>query len=194
MTETLTAQELRKAGKAGRSALSAEERAARSAAIVKKLIASDEFKNSDVIMIYKALGAEVDLKALETAADSSGKHLLYPLCISKTGMIPLEPESCDAWFCGSYGISEPVRGKSREYAPEEIDLVICPCTAFDEKCRRTGMGGGYYDRFLPRCRNAHIIAVAFEAQKAEYIPAMPWDQPMEKVYTETAVYEQTEVV
>lgn len=193
MTETLTAQELRNAGKAGRSALSAEERAAQSAAIVKKLIASDEFKNAGVIMIYRALGAEVDLRALEAAADSCGKHLLYPLCISKTDMIPLEPENSDAWFCGSYGISEPVREKSKEYAPEEIDLVICPCTAFDEKCRRIGMGGGYYDRFLPKCQNARVIAVAFEAQKAEYIPAMPWDQAMEKVYTETAVYEQTEV-
>ncbi len=187
-------QELRKAGKAGRTALSAEERAVRSAAIVKKLISSDEFKNAEVIMIYKALGAEVDLQTLENAAKSCGKHLLYPLCISKTEMIPLEPEDCDAWICGSYGIKEPLREKSAEYAPGEIDLVICPCTAFDEKCNRIGMGGGYYDRFLPKCQNAHIAAVAFEAQKTACIPAMPWDHAMEKVYTETAVYEQAEVI
>lgn len=191
---TQTTQELRKAGKAGRSALPAEERAMRSAAIVKRLISSDEFKNAKVIMIYKAIGAEVDLQALEAAAKSCGKHLLYPLCISRTEMIALEPKDCDSWICGSYGISEPLREKSTEYAPEKIDLVICPCTAFDEKCNRIGMGGGYYDRFLPKCQNARIIAVAFEAQKTAFIPAMPWDQAMEKVYTETAVYEQTEVI
>ena len=191
---TQTTQELRKAGKAGRSALPAEERAMRSAAIVKRLISSDEFKNAEVIMIYKAIGAEVDLQALEAATKSCGKHLLYPLCISRTEMIALEPKDCDSWICGSYGISEPLREKSTEYAPEKIDLVICPCTAFDEKCNRIGMGAGYYDRFLPKCQNARIIAVAFEAQKTAFIPAMPWDQAMEKVYTETAVYEQTEVI
>ena len=191
---TQTTQKLRKAGKAGRSALPAEERAMRSAAIVKRLISSDEFKNAKVIMIYKAIGAEVDLQALEAATKSCGKHLLYPLCISRTEMIALEPKDCDSWICGSYGISEPLREKSTEYAPEKINLVICPCTAFDEKCNRIGMGAGYYDRFLPKCQNARIIAVAFEAQKTAFIPAMPWDQAMEKVYTETAVYEQTEVI
>jgi 5-formyltetrahydrofolate cyclo-ligase len=46
------------------------------------------------------------------------------------------------------------------------------------------MGGGYYDRFLPLCVHAHILAVAFEAQRAECVPAEAWDVPMRRVITE----------
>ena len=185
----LTSQEIRKAGKAARASLSKEERGEKSKMIVARLTESEWYRKAHTIMIYKALGAEVSLSELEKVAAADGKVLLYPLCVSKTEMIALAPGGEDAWVCGSYGITEPVREKSKEYAPEEIDLMVCPCTAFDEDCRRVGMGGGYYDRFLPKCENAHVVAVAFEAQKVESIPAEPWDQAMERVYTETSVYE-----
>ena len=72
---------------------------------------------------------------------------------------------------------------------EPLDmLVICPCTAFDKTCSRVGMGGGYYDRFLPKCINAAVIAVAFECQKAENIPVQDTDIRMDAVFTEKTVY------
>ena len=77
---------------------------------------------------------------------------------------------------------------SVEIRPEEIDLVICPCTVFDEAGGRMGMGAGFYDRYLPRCVNARIAAVAFEAQKADCVPMEAWDRPMDLVFTEKAVY------
>lgn len=181
-------KELRKAGKAARKALAPEERKEKSEAIAERLLASEEFKKAEYIMIYKALGGEVSLEALENSAEAAGKHLLYPLCISETEMIALEPSGEDSWMCGSYGITEPVREKSTEIRPEDIDLMICPCTSFDESCNRIGMGGGYYDRYLRKCSKASIVAAAFEAQKADNIPAAPWDLPMQKVFTEKSVY------
>ena len=66
---------LRKAGIAGREALSAEERSEKSAAIVRKILASEEFRAAEVILLYKAIGGEVRLDALETAEASKEKHL-----------------------------------------------------------------------------------------------------------------------
>ena len=83
---------------------------------------------------------------------------------------------------------EPDPSLSMQIAPEFLDLVICPCTAFDESCARSGMGGGYYDRFLPRCTNAAFIAVAFDCQKADHIICEDTDIYMDAVYTEKAVY------
>ena len=72
--------------------------------------------------------------------------------------------------------------------PEEIDLVVCPCSGFDEDRNRLGMGGGFYDRYLPKCEKAAKIAVAFEAQKIPEVPMDEWDIPVEAVFTERARY------
>ena len=195
-------QNLRKSRIAARDALSAEERDRLSKSIVSRILASPVFRQAKTILIYKGIRGEVRLEALEEAvgigaagsseeaehADFAEKRLVYPLCISKTEMIALEPLGEDSWKDGYCGIREPVREKSVEIRPEEIDLVICPCTVFDEAGGRMGMGAGLYDRYLPRCTNAHIVAVAFEAQKADCVPMEPWDRPMELVFTEKAVY------
>lgn len=57
-----------------------------------------------------------------------------------------------------YGIDEPVDGLVM--FPEEIDMVIVPLLAFDEKGNRVGYGKGYYDRFLKECRK-DIVKVGF---------------------------------
>ena len=36
----------------------------------------------------------------------------------------------------SYGIMEPREEESDYVPPENISLIICPCTAFDRECRR----------------------------------------------------------
>ena len=69
-------------------------------------------------------------------------------------------------------------------APEEIDLVLCPCSAFDRGHRRLGMGGGYYDRFLGKCVHADIFAVAYAVQEADEVPTEAFDRKMDKVITE----------
>lgn len=183
-------QTLRKSRIAARDALSAEERDRLSKSIVSRILASPVFRQAETILIYKGIRGEVRLEALEEAvgADFAEKRLVYPLCISKTEMIALEPQGEDSWKDGYCGIREPVREKSVEIRPEEIDLVICPCTVFDEAGGRMGMGAGFYDRYLPRCVNARIAAVAFEAQKADCVPMEPWDRPMDLVFTEKAVY------
>ena len=183
-----TTSEIRKAGIAARDALNKEYRTGQSATIVAQILQSEEYKAARTVMIYKAVRGEVRLEALERDPSAQGKCIVYPLCIGEGIMIALQPEGPDAWAKGSYGIPEPIREKSIEIDPADIDLVICPCTAFDEKCNRVGMGAGYYDRFLTKCGKARIISVAFEAQKADEIPVEPWDHAMEKTYTEKRVY------
>ena len=103
-------------------------------------------------------------------------------------MLALEPAGRGSWKTGSFGIPEPDPTLCRQAGPAEIDLVVCPCTAFDEGCMRIGMGGGYYDRFLPLCRNAAVVAAAFDCQKAPAVPCCGTDIRMDAVFTETAVY------
>ena len=185
--------ELRKLKIQARNNLTFEERDKFSQQIVEKILLSGVYQKAQNIMIYRAIKGEVDLSALEVTAQKEGKTLYYPLCISKTEMIALSPqkylpEGQTAWKKGAFGIMEPVRENSIEIAPEELDIVICPCTVFDEYGGRVGMGAGYYDRYLTKCTKAYVTAVAFEVQKTHSVPMEEWDIRMDMVFTERNIY------
>lgn len=172
-----------------RDSLTAAERMEMSENISRRILASEEYGRAETLLIYKGVRGEVRLDVLERAAAADGKRLAYPLCVGPGEMIALIPQDEGSWSKGAYGILEPVRETSREIAPRDIDLVICPCTVFDAACGRMGMGAGYYDRYLPGCGRAVIAAAAFEVQKAERVPMEPWDRAMDMVFTEKRVYQ-----
>ena len=184
---------LRKSKIQARNNLTSAQRDAFSKQIVERILLSEHYQKAQNIMIYKAVRGEVDLSDLEVATKKDGKLLYYPLCISKTEMLALSPkehlrEGQTAWKKGAFGIMEPVRENSIEIAPEELDMVICPCTVFDEYGGRMGMGAGYYDRYLTKCLNACVVAVAFEVQKTHSVPMEEWDIRMDMVFTERNIY------
>ncbi len=178
---------LRREMRCARKALSRDTVEELSRRIVSKVEELPEYRLARIVMIYRVVRGEVRLDMLK------GKSFLYPLCTGPGEMCALLPEGDGAWKEGAFGIPEPIRELSREIAPEEIDLVLCPCTAFDANCRRLGMGGGYYDRFLPRCSRAKFIAVAYEFQRAEALEERSWDVLMDAVVTEEHVYRGKEI-
>lgn len=182
-------RELRKSRIAARNALTPEERAEKSKAICEKILASDEYKNAKEVLIYSAIKGEVSLKDLENDPSAKEKHIAYPLVLGARQMIALEPHGEEGMVEGFHGIMEPDRDHSTEIQPEDFDLIICPCTAFDEDLGRMGMGAGYYDTYLEACKNATIVAVAFECQKADSVMRQEWDKPMDKIFTEDRIYE-----
>lgn len=179
---------LRGAKIGARDSLPAEARREKSERIVQRVLQSREFQDAKTVMLYRATRGEARLDGLESSPEARGKRLVYPRCVSSTEMIALLPLGEDSWETGYAGIQEPVPEKSQVIPPEEIDLVLCPCTVFDADCNRMGMGAGFYDRFLERCPKADITAVAFEVQKADTVPTEGWDRPMDAVFTEAAAY------
>ena len=178
--------DLRKEKIRARESLSEEERVKLSVAICERILETPEYASAETIFIYKWFNSEVKLDRLETQAAADGKRLIYPLCISKTEMLAIEPGAGDeAWKKGFAGISEPALEKGTVIDPSEIDLVISPCVSFDDDCRRLGMGGGFYDRYLPQCTESKIIAAAYELQKSAEIPICDYDFPVDAVVTET---------
>ncbi len=171
-----------------RDAMAESQRIARSQEIVQRIVKSDVFLQSKTVLIYRAMKAEVDLCELDEIASRMGKRVVYPSCISRTEMIALYPVSDDDWQQSSFGILEPSLDTAIQVDPAKIDLVLCPCTAFDERGNRIGMGGGYFDRYLPLCRNATVAAVAFELQKTRRIQPEPHDRRMDLVFTDSRTY------
>lgn len=181
-------QFLRKKVIAARRSLTPEEHAAADRAIVERICQSELYQNARIILSYSGVEGEVNLGSLLDRARLDGKRVAYPRVISRTEMIALFPAGEEDWTTGSFGIREPDPAKCEAVAPEDLDLILCPCSGFDEDGKRLGMGGGYYDRYLPRCKNARVIAVAYEVQKLPELETEPWDLPMEHVFTEAAQY------
>lgn len=174
----------RREGIAARRALSPEARQAYDAAICAALLGSGVYRAAHTILLYSAVGGEVSLAAFARAADEAGKRLCYPRCLPGRRMEALHPPSAGGWTAGAYGIPVPDPACSPVVPPEEVELVLVPCTRFDGGCRRVGMGGGYYDRYLPRCTAAVTVAVAYGRQRAERVAADGLDVPLDSVLTE----------
>ena len=187
MTVSEGKQTQRKAGRAARKALSPEVRAAANAALCANLWQLDAVQKARTILLYAAFGAEADLASFAEEALRQGKVLAYPVCgegYSLTAAVP----GPDGWETGLYGIRTPMPERSELLEPEALDLVLVPCTAFDADCRRVGMGKGYYDRYLPRCKNAVKIGIAFEVQRVDRAAVDEHDQRLDAYATERGIY------
>lgn len=187
---TIAAQkcEQRERGRAARLALSDKERAAANAALCARLAALEAYHRAKNILFYAAFGGEADLSILAELALSQEKRVAYPVCGEGFSLTAAVPEE-NGWELGRYGIRTPILQKSELLAPEQLNLILVPCTAFDAQCRRVGMGKGYYDRYLPRCTNAVKIGVAYEAQRMERAAVEEHDRPLDVFVTEKGIYQ-----
>ncbi len=171
-----------------RKAIPAPERRENSRAICQRLLESEQYQKANTILAYNAFGAEADLTDFLQQAKLDGKRVCLPCCVSETEMVALLPKDAESFRTGAFGILEPIPEQSEVIPPEEIDLVVCPCAGFDEHRNRMGMGAGYYDRYLPKCNNASVIAAAYEAQKLPEICTDRHDRSMDMVITERKTY------
>ena len=119
-----------------------------------------------------------------------GKVLAYPVCGENCSLTAAVPGP-DGWETGLYGICTPVLERSVLLEPEQLDLVLVPCTAFDADCFRVGMGKGYYDRYLPRCTKAAKIGIALEVQRVAHAAVDEHDQRLDAFVTERGLYTWT---
>ena len=111
-----------------RGSLSAADREEKSRAAVERIAALPEFRAARTVMLYRAVRGELSLDALPSHPAAAGKRFAYPRCVSRTEMKAMLPGS---WETGAFGIPEPSEKDSQTVPGEEIDLVVCPCSAFD---------------------------------------------------------------
>ena len=175
----------RKTASGLRAELSTDERREKSLCICRNLMELPEIKKADIIFSYNAIKDEADLKSINNYLMDMGKKLCFPVS-GKNGI--MEAFCPGKWREGLYGITEPEPENSELIAPEDISLVLAPCLAFDEEGNRMGYGGGYYDRFLPRCAKAEIIACAFEVQKFPKLITGKYDRKLNMAVTENNIY------
>ncbi len=176
--EKLRAEMLKK-----REELSQEYVRAASSVICTKISKMDEFARAKTVLFYCSVKNEVNVMPL-LEESMNDKVVCIPRMESEKGkMTARKTEDANCFIEGKFGILEPP-SDSLIINPEEIDFVIVPLVAFDGENNRLGFGGGYYDRYLPKCLNAYKCAAAYSFQKVGLIDVNSFDIKIDAVITE----------
>jgi len=145
------------------------------------LQSSPLFTSDQTILAYFSFRQEPDLSPL--FIDSS-HHWGFSRCVGNTLSWHLW-KAGDLLQKGRFSILEPDLAAPK-LDPNEVDLILVPAVACDERGYRLGYGGGFYDRMLSLTEwMAPTIGIVFDFAYLPEIPIDKWDKPLQAVCTET---------
>lgn len=154
-----------------------EEDSARLRAMLAPILQASAPQN---VAIYVPMAHEVNL--LPLLQEYPQHHYAVPRCLPERRMeFHLIRDAHEDTAPGAHGIPAP-----HEHLPiipaELFDLILVPGVAFTPNGQRLGYGGGYYDRYLPRCSRAKRIALAFAEQLLPQLPTEEHDLRIQYLY------------
>jgi 5-formyltetrahydrofolate cyclo-ligase len=144
-----------------------------------------DFAHAHTLLAYAALAEEIDPAPAVARLRERGLAVAFPR-IEAPGVLGLHlVADASELEPARYGLREP-RPDAPRVAFADVDLVLVPGVAFDERGFRLGYGGGYYDRLLPQLRNDCLrIGLAYDEQVVELLPTEEHDVEMDLVVTPT---------
>jgi len=169
-------------------AMPPESRKDKSRKACRNLIATEEFQNASIVMMFLSLPHEVDTADAILHAWQLGKTVAVPkISWQQRHMIPVRINSLDTGFStGTWGLRNPLTGVPIPF--EQIDLVVAPGLGYDRQGNRLGRGGSFYDRFFAnKDLKASRCGLAFAEQVMESIPTTDNDEPVEFLVTDEEV-------
>ncbi len=181
-------EQLRKAIQRTLVSMAEKTRTEKSRKACQNLIATKEFQEASVIMMFLSTSREVDTSEAILAAWQMGKTVAVPkISWQQRHMIPVKINTLETGFSmESAGVRNPLEGEPIPYA--EIDLVVAPGLAFDREGNRLGRGASYYDRFFANKElKARRCGFAFAEQLVDSVPAAQYDEPMDFLVTDESV-------
>jgi 5-formyltetrahydrofolate cyclo-ligase len=178
-----TKREMRAGARRARAALSADVRAEASDVVAGAALDLPEVAAARSVLAYAALPEEIDPAPLVRALRGRGARVAYPR-VCGPGVLALHWTAADDELApGHAGIPEPA-SDSPWASPDDFDLVIVPGVAFDAACGRLGLGGGFYDAFLPTLATDTVtVALAFDEQMVDSVPCEEHDSRVHYVVT-----------
>lgn len=171
-TETKTAVRQRVLAKL-KAAAAADPQGLRSAALRRRLAPLLAGETPLTVALYAPLPHEVDLLPLLT--EHPQHRYVFPRCLKGHRLeFRVVHDPAADMEPAAMGIPAPTAA-CPAVEPQEIDLIIVPGVAFTPSGDRLGYGGGFYDRYLPLCTRARLLACAFEEQMLDTLPTEAHD-------------------
>ncbi|MEZ5932726.1 MAG: 5-formyltetrahydrofolate cyclo-ligase [Alphaproteobacteria bacterium] len=148
-----------------------------------------DIDDGTTVSAYWPLPGELDPRPALFALGERGATLALPRVIGDGHPLAFHAwQPDDRLIEGGFKVMEPAMD-----APVATpSILLVPLLAFDRGCRRLGHGKGYYDRTLQGLRandrTVRAVGIAFAAQEVERVPTNDFDQTLDMVITEQAVF------
>lgn len=184
---------LRRQFKAQRRELPIQQRAARSRRIAIALRRARLFQPGQRIAVYSPTAGEVLLAELVEWLRRLRCELYLPRIVDwrarRMRFVRWDEDSPLREH--RLGMVEPIEGP--QLGTRQLDLVLMPAVAIDARGHRLGMGAGFYDRsFAYRTKTAwrrpRLVAVVYDFQRIESLPAARFDVPVDAVVSERGLH------
>lgn len=179
-----TKKELRREILAQRKTLIEQEVSEKSRRICERVRKTVIYEKATDICIYMPIRNEVDVTLLVEPALADGKRIWIPRVVGEV-MEFNEYDEAALERSESFGILESTSEVYLE--PDENTLIIMPGAVFDRAGNRIGYGGGFYDRYLQKHPECRTVAVCYDLQVVDHIPAESHDIRPEMIVTESGV-------
>ncbi len=156
----MTKREARKQYQSLRTGLTQTQRKGYSVAIGNRIMSIIDDKMQH-IHVYVSIVAksEVDTLPLVDRLWENRKKVFAPKVSASISMTHHIWTPGTDFTTNKWGIPEP---EGETIHPTDLDVVVVPLLAIDQKGHRVGYGKGFYDRFLAQCRaDVFTIGVGF---------------------------------
>ena len=184
MTRDERRQGIRKEARRRRDSIPPEVRHELSRDINARVIDYIKAQAIETVMLYLSMGSEVETSDLLAYLLRADKIALAPTIEAKRLVPRRITDTGTQLVRHRYGMLQPNQDVCPKFPVNQINLIIVPGIAFDLKRYRIGYGGGYYDRFLPKCPQAIWMGLAFKEQIIRDTLPQAWDVALHYVFSE----------
>jgi 5-formyltetrahydrofolate cyclo-ligase len=179
-----TKADLRARGFADRLAMTAGARDVAASAITRAVLNAPEVIAAGCVAAYLSFGTEPATQHLVEDLRSRGVRVLVPVLRGDLDLDWTEYGDNTLNDQNSPGWSTPAGPRLGLDAIAGADVVLVPALAVDDRGMRLGRGGGSYDRALTRVPPARpVLALLYDGERPEVLPAEPHDRPVTGVVT-----------
>ncbi len=157
--------------------------------IEKRLFEFANFMEAHVVLLYVNKTGEVGTRRIINHCFSQNKIVVIPFMDAKgkkPNLLKISNLKTDIINTEQGPMPDPAR--CRVVPVNSIEIAVIPGLVYDEKGARIGLGGGYYEKLIPRLpATTRKVSLAFEDQIIQQVPKGAIDRYVDIIITEERI-------
>ncbi|RLM06167.1 5-formyltetrahydrofolate cyclo-ligase [Gibbsiella quercinecans] len=175
-----------------RKALSAQQQHADALRASERIAAHPRIQAAQHVAAFLSFDGELNTGPLIETLWRLGKQVYLPVLhpFSPGNLLFLHYAAHTPLVRNRFNIQEPALDVRAVLPRGQLDVMLTPLVAFDNRGQRLGMGGGFYDRTLQNWRHTgpYPIGLAHDCQQVAALPIEQWDIPLPEIITPSQTF------